>query len=98
MPSPKDQRCITVQSFLRGNISSGAATKWLVCYHLLLAGTIIFYINRTQSFLHMNKFIKGIKTITVAMINICLLCGAGHVMDWLGFAGQRIRQFVLKRF
>ncbi|MFL5747925.1 MAG: hypothetical protein ACJ751_24835 [Niastella sp.] len=45
----------------------------------------------------MNKFIKGIKTITVAMINICLLCGAGHVLDWFGFAGRRIKQFVLKR-
>lgn len=46
----------------------------------------------------MNKFIKGTRTIIVAMINICLLCGAGHVLDWLGFAGKRIKQFVLNRF
>jgi len=46
----------------------------------------------------MEKIIKWIKAIVVAMINICLLCGAGHVLDWLGFAGQRIRNFVLNRF
>jgi hypothetical protein len=46
----------------------------------------------------MNKFVKGIKTITVAMINICLLCGAGHVLDWLGVASRQIKQFVLNRF
>jgi hypothetical protein len=44
------------------------------------------------------KFIKWIKVIVVAMINICLLCGAGHVLDWLGFAGRRVKRFVLSRF
>ncbi len=43
------------------------------------------------------KFIKWIKAIVVAMINMCLLCGAGHVLDWLGFAGRRIKRFVLNR-
>lgn len=46
----------------------------------------------------MEKFVKGIKAIVVAMINICLLCGAGHMLDWLGFAGRKIKRFVLNRF
>ncbi|AEW02070.1 hypothetical protein Niako_5839 [Niastella koreensis GR20-10] len=46
----------------------------------------------------MEKFMKWIKVMIVAMINIWLLCGAGHVLDWLGFAGQRIKEFVLNRF
>jgi len=46
----------------------------------------------------MEKIIKWIKAIVVAMINICLLCGASHVLDWLGFAGRRIKKFVLNRF
>lgn len=52
----------------------------------------------------MNKFFKWIRTIIVAMINMCLLCGAGHVLDWIGFvfiktsrAGRRIKRFVLNR-
>lgn len=46
----------------------------------------------------MDKFIKWIKTIIVALVNISFLCGAGHLFDWLGFAGQRIKEFVLNRF
>jgi hypothetical protein len=52
----------------------------------------------------MSKFIRCIKTIFVAMINICLLCGAGYVMDWLGVifnktshVGRRIKRFVLNQ-
>jgi hypothetical protein len=37
----------------------------------------------------MSKFFKWIKTISVAMINICLLCGAGHVFDWMRFVYKR---------
>lgn len=44
------------------------------------------------------KFIKWIKAIVVALINICLLCGAGHMLDWLGFASRQIKEFVLNRF
>jgi hypothetical protein len=50
----------------------------------------------------MKKIFKGIKTISIAMVNICLLCGAGHAFDWLGFvfkrttrAGRKIKRFVL---
>jgi hypothetical protein len=50
----------------------------------------------------MSKFFKWIKTISVAMINTCLLCGAGHVFDWMGFvfkrtthATRKIKRFVL---
>jgi hypothetical protein len=52
----------------------------------------------------MSKFFKWIKTISVAMINTCLLCGAGHVFDWMGFvfkrttrATQKIKRFVLNQ-
>ncbi len=52
----------------------------------------------------MSKFFKWIKTISVAMINMCLLCGAGHVFDWMGFvfkrttrATQKIKRFVLNQ-
>jgi hypothetical protein len=47
----------------------------------------------------MNKLLIWIRTIVVAMINMCLLCGAGHVLDWIGFifnktsrAGRRIKR------
>jgi hypothetical protein len=50
----------------------------------------------------MKKFFKGIKTVSIAMVNVCLLCGAGHVFDWMGFvfkrtthAGRKIKRFVL---
>ena len=50
----------------------------------------------------MKKIFKGIKTVSIAMVNICLLCGAGHAFDWLGFvfkrtthAGRKIKRFVL---
>ena len=50
----------------------------------------------------MKKFFNGIKTVSIAMINICLLCGAGHALDWMGFvfkrtshAGRKIKRFVL---
>lgn len=53
----------------------------------------------------MSKFLKYIKTVFVAMINICLLCGAGYVLDWFAFAfnrtskaGGRIKRFALKTF
>jgi len=51
----------------------------------------------------MSKFIRWIKTIIIAMINMCLLCGASHVLDWMGFvfnktsrAGRRIKQYCYK--
>jgi hypothetical protein len=50
----------------------------------------------------MSKILKGIKTFSVAMINVCLLCGAGHVFDWMGFvfkrtshATRKIKRFVI---
>lgn len=49
----------------------------------------------------MKKFFNGIKTVSIAMVNICLLCGAGHVFDWMGFvfkrtrAGRKIKRFVV---
>jgi hypothetical protein len=50
----------------------------------------------------MNKFFKWIKTVSVAMINMCLLCGAGHAFDWMAFAfkrttktGRKIKRVVL---
>jgi hypothetical protein len=50
----------------------------------------------------MKKFFKGIKTVSIAMVNVCLLCGAGHVFDWIGFAfkrtthaGRKIKRFVI---
>lgn len=50
----------------------------------------------------MKKLFKGIKTISIAMVNICLLCGAGHAFDWLGFvfkrtthAGRKLKRFVV---
>ncbi len=50
----------------------------------------------------MSKFLNWIKAIVIAMINVCLLCGAGHALDWIRFifsktsrAGRRIMQFVL---
>jgi hypothetical protein len=53
----------------------------------------------------MSKFFKYIKTVSVATINVCLLCGAGYVFDWFGFvfskkshAGRRIKRFLLKTF
>ena len=45
----------------------------------------------------MNKCIKWTKAIVVAMINMCLLCGAGHVLDWLGFTTRRIKRVILSR-
>ena len=53
----------------------------------------------------MSKFLTYIKTVLVAMINMCLLCGAGYVLDWFGFVfkktthtGRRIKRFVYKTF
>lgn len=50
----------------------------------------------------MKKFFKGIKTISIAMVNICLLCGASHAFDWMGFvfkrttqAGRKLKRVVL---
>lgn len=47
----------------------------------------------------MSKLIKLTKAVFVAMINVCLLCGAGHVFDWIHFifnktsrAGRRIKR------
>ena len=51
----------------------------------------------------MSKYLTYIKAVFVAMINICLLCGAGYVLDWFGFvfkkttlSGRRIKRFVFK--
>jgi hypothetical protein len=51
----------------------------------------------------MNKYLTYIKAVFVAMINICLLCGAGYVLDWFGFvfkkttlSGRRIKRRFLK--
>jgi hypothetical protein len=87
-------------SLCRGNISSFAATKWLVYYFLKKAGTIIFYIRQDIiTYKNMSKLIKLTKAVFVAMINVCLLCGAGHVFDWIHFifnktsrAGRRIKR------
>jgi hypothetical protein len=86
--------------FPRGNISSFVATKWLVFSIPQKAGTIIFYITaELNSVINMSKFFKWIKALFVAMINVCLLCGAGHVFDWVHFifnktsrAGRRIKR------
>jgi hypothetical protein len=88
------------QQFARGNISSFAATKWLVFFIPKIAGTIIFYIKQNLIFvINMSKFFKWTKALFVAMINVCLLCGAGHVLDWVHFifnktsrAGRRIKR------
>jgi hypothetical protein len=52
----------------------------------------------------MSKFFNWIKAIFVAIINVCLLCGAGYVLTWIGFvfnktsrAGRRIKQIVLNK-
>ena len=37
----------------------------------------------------MSKFLTYIKTVFVAIINMCLLCGAGYVLDWFGFVFKR---------
>ena len=53
----------------------------------------------------MSKFLIYTKTVFVAMINVCLLCGAGYVFDWCGFVfkktshtSRRIKRSVLKNF
>lgn len=33
----------------------------------------------------MSKVLKHIRSVLVAMINICLLCGAGYVLDWISY-------------
>lgn len=38
----------------------------------------------------MNKIFKWIGAVFVAMINICLLCGAGHVLDWMKYFFKKI--------
>lgn len=50
----------------------------------------------------MNKFFNWIKTISIAMVNMCLLCGAGHAFEWMGFvfkrtthAGRKLKRIVL---
>jgi len=47
----------------------------------------------------MRTFFKWIKTVCIAMINVCLLCGAGHIFDWIHFVvnktsrtGRRIKR------
>jgi len=49
----------------------------------------------------MSKIFKWSKTVFIAMINVCLLCGAGHVFDWVHFivnktsrAGRRIKRML----
>jgi heme A synthase len=44
MPLPQMENRIANQALRRGNSSSGVAAKWLVYFHRILAGTIIFYI------------------------------------------------------
>jgi hypothetical protein len=52
----------------------------------------------------MKKYFNWIKTISIAMVNICLLCGASHAFEWMGFVFKRttrttrkIKRFVLNR-
>jgi hypothetical protein len=104
MPVRQMQAGTAFQLFHRGNISSVVATKWLVFFIPVLAGTIIFDILNLITG-NMSKFLTYIKTLFVAMINVCLLCGAGYVLDWFGFAfnktskaGRRIKRFILKTF
>ena len=33
----------------------------------------------------MNKVLRCIRAVFIATINICLLCGAGHVLDWFTY-------------
>jgi len=53
----------------------------------------------------MSKFLTYTKAVFVATINVCLLCGAGYMLDWCGFVfkktshtGRRIKRSVLKTF
>ena len=34
----------------------------------------------------MNKLFSYIKTVVIALINMSLLCGAGHVLDWISYS------------
>ena len=96
------QAPIAFQCCVRGNMSSSAATKWLAYFTIPLVGTIIFNVAGTYHYQYMKKFFKGIKTISIAMVNICLLCGAGHAFEGVGFAfkrttnaGRKLKRYVL---
>lgn len=48
----------------------------------------------------MKKLLIGVKTISIAMVNMCLLCGAGHAFEWMGFMFKRTTRVTskVKRF
>jgi hypothetical protein len=37
----------------------------------------------------MSKVLKHTKSVIVAMINICLFCGAGYVLDWISYCFKK---------
>ena len=52
----------------------------------------------------MSKVFKWTKSVIVAMSNICLLCGAGYVLDWCSYLfkrsytrGSKFKRMVSKR-
>ena len=91
MPIPETQYGIVFRHFSRGNKSSSAATNcWLIFYSFIV-GTIIFYIQKIKFRINMNKVLRWIRAVFIAMINICLLCGAGYVLDWLTYLFKKLR-------
>lgn len=44
----------------------------------------------------MNKIFNYIKTLLVAIINMSLLCGAGHVFDWISYLFKKSIKAVTK--
>jgi hypothetical protein len=52
----------------------------------------------------MRKVFTWTKSVIVAMTNICLLCGAGYMLDWFSYLfkksytrGSKFRRMVSKR-
>jgi hypothetical protein len=52
----------------------------------------------------MSKIFNWTKSVIVAMTNICLLCGAGYVLDWFSYLfkrsytrGNKFKRIVSKR-
>jgi hypothetical protein len=37
----------------------------------------------------MRKILRCTKSVIVAMTNICLLCGAGYMLDWISYLFKR---------
>lgn len=54
----------------------------------------------------MSNVFKWIQSVVVALINICLLCGAGYFIDWVNYvfnkrvtnAGSEVKRVALKTF